>query len=341
MNFINVNSSGKRSGFTLIELLVAVGITALLVSLMLNIVVNVTRGWSRSSGILTSGNQARLVLDQVSRDLQSAILKNDSNVWLAATIQTSGVGAGSLKPTSTAGTFDSTNTADSLMIPVLTSTTSPVPSLDDYRFGQAGVWLRFFTTVPDTNVKDTTTGNLHLSAPRAVSYQIVRQAVSAGSTEFRYLLFRSEIASDLTFTTGYNLYDANYYTGTSALLKSPTLDQVLANNVVDFGVRLWKHDSTGALVPIFPTSSTNLAIAATADTTKVGASPGESSSSLVRDFPEVADIFVRILTDDGVQKLDLLENPPAGYTPTDNWWTIVLANSRVYTRRIEIKSKAF
>ncbi|MDF3056791.1 MAG: hypothetical protein K0R17_1006, partial [Rariglobus sp.] len=42
----------SKHGFTLIELLVAVGVTALLVSLMLGIVVNITNGWNRSSGTL-------------------------------------------------------------------------------------------------------------------------------------------------------------------------------------------------------------------------------------------------------------------------------------------------
>jgi len=201
----------KNTGFTLIELLVAVGITAMLVGLMLTIVVNVMGGWSRSSGSLTAGNQARLVMDQLTRDLQSAILKSDSasNVWLAATIQPAGVIGdwGGSKPE-----------AGSLSIPTLTATTDPVPSLDDYRFGQAGVWLRFFSTVPDTNE----TG--HLSAPRAISYQIVREPVTAGSSEYRYLLFRSEFTSGSgngssadTFTAGYNLYGTAYEATTSTL----------------------------------------------------------------------------------------------------------------------------
>ncbi len=177
-------SSVKRPGqkaFTIIELLVAVGVTALMVSLMLTIVVNVLGGWNRSSGSLTSGNQARLVLDQIGRDLQSAIIKRDGNGWVVATIQenqsnngSAGVIGANWSPTnpkpSLAGSNDPSNLTTSLVVPALVAP-STVPIIEDYRFGQGGVWLRFFTTSPDTN-----SGALHrISAPRAVAYQIVRQ----------------------------------------------------------------------------------------------------------------------------------------------------------------------
>jgi type II secretory pathway pseudopilin PulG len=325
-NHFSLKKQSTR-GFTIIELLVAVGVTALLVSLMLTIVVNVMGGWSRSSGLLTSGNQARLVLDQLSRDLQSAIIKQDSNVWLAATIQPSapaslGDWTGASKPAS----------AESLSIPAITTT--PTPSLEDYRFGQGGVWLRFFTSVPDTN----TAGNLDtLSAPRAVSYQIVRQSVVTGSSEKRYLLFRSEISPTITFNNGYNLFDAAYYTGNAATLRTPLLDNVLANNVVDFGVRFYGRNSSGVLVPQFPTTGDGVYVA-TSDPTKVD--PTSSGAVHVRGFPEYAEIFVRILTDEGVDKIDLMENAPSGYTPPESWWSVVQSNSRVYTRRVEIKAKS-
>jgi prepilin-type N-terminal cleavage/methylation domain-containing protein len=328
-------SSKNAKGFTLIELLVAVGVTALLVSLMLTIVVNVMGSWSRSSGLLTSGNQARLVLDQLSRDLQSAILRKDTNAWLAATIQETapGIGdwAGTGKPAGTASS-PIANTG-SLYIPSLTAT--PTPVLEDYRFGQGGTWLRFISSIPDTN----TAGQLDtLSAPRAVSYQIVRQSVVSGSTEKRYLLFRSEISPSITFSTGYNLFDSNYYTGTAPTIRTPLLSNVIANNVVDFGVRFYGRNTSGVLVAQFPTTGDGVYVATT-DTTKVEPTSGYGSVPHVRQFPEYAEVFIRILTDEGVNQVALMENPPSGYVAPGTWWDVVLANSRVYTRRIEIKAK--
>lgn len=314
--------------FTVIELLVAVGVTALLVSLMLTIVVNVMGGWSKSSGSLTSGNQARNVLDMLTADLQGAILRRDGNVWLAATIQASPSGgqwSGSKKPSTASSLDPNTNPTSSLYIPAITANRT----IDDYRFGLGGVWLRFFTNVADTN----TAGDLtKISAPRAVSYQIVRNLVVAGGTEKRYLFYRSELAPNTTFTTGYNLFDTAYYTGAGAVIRTPAADSVIATNVVDFGVRFYNRSSTNASVLIFPDTG-NFSFGATSDTTKSGSGVDNSP---VRDFPTDVEIYVRVLTDEGATKLANLED---GLNSTETWWDIVQANSRVYTRRIEIKSK--
>lgn len=306
--------NGGRRGFTIIELLVAVGVTALLVSLMLTIVVNVMGGWNRSSGTLTSGNQARTVLDILSRDLQSAIFKRDDNVWMAATFQTSGAG------------FEWASSGKPAVITIPTPTGSnPVPSLEDsYRFGQAGAWLRFFATIPGSN------SGTDISAPRAIAYQIVRRSVSSGSAEQSYFLQRSEETPADTFTKGYNLF-SNVYYGASPL-RAPTDDTVIANNVVDFGVRCFKRNTTtGNMDMIFPLSNSALCFAATSST-KTGSGPNEASP--VSNFPDVVEVFVRVLTDEGAQQIANLE---AGRI-TGDWWTIVNANSRVYSRRVDIKS---
>ncbi len=324
-----LSGGSTRAAFTIIELLVAVAVTALMVSLMLTIVVNVLGGWNRSSGTLSSGNQARTVMDLVSSDLQSAIMRRDGNVWLVATIQTAASGwTGGSKPTATASSASATN--GSLFIPPFPSPiTNPPTSIEDYRFGQGGVWLRMFSTVPDTNTSTAT-----LSAPRAVSYKIVRQNVTGSGNESRYMLYRSEIAPDLTFATGYDLFGSAYYSGAAGIIRTPNADSLVANNVIDFGVRFLKSNGSNQLIPIFPASTSDLCFAATSDSNKVG--PGQEASPK-RDFPTVADIFIRILTDEGATKLANLES---GAVTAETWWEIALANSRVYTRRVEIKSSS-
>ena len=362
-------SSGyvKRSetkAFTLIELLVAVGVTALMVTLMLTIVVNVLGGWNRSSGSLTAGSQARLVLDQISRDLQFAIMQRDGNGWLVASIQQNQTGTGSAgvvgsnwSPTSSkpSGTgVDPASLTPSFVIPFPVAP-STVPVIEHYRFGQGGMWLRFFTTGPDTN----STGDLHrISAPRAVAYQIVRLPVVAGSTgEERYQLFRSEVrpghsdptlAARSTIEVGYNLLDStNLYNTPSATnsgvlisngvdqggepgsIRQPDRNQVIANNVIDFGVRFWSR--TGANLTIaFPRTTTDLNFAATNDITAATAAGIPNVA-----FPEVAEVFIRILTEEGAL---LIANLEGGLTPStpEKWWEIALANSRVYTSRVEL-----
>jgi len=285
MHSTYIKSRGRK-GFTLVELMVAIGVTALLVSLMLTITLNVMGGWNKSSGSLTSGNQARLVLDMIARDLQGAVIKRDGNVWFAATIQKNQTGIGEAgvvdanwSPTNNpkpAGSTLGNNpelTDTSFVIPDAPS--GEIPTLENYRFGKGGVWLRFLTSITDTNA-DTTT----VSAPRAVSYQIVRLPVVPLSSEFRYLLFRSEVNSANTFSSGSNLFAAAYDSPSTAptavtdagILRRPEITAanrglVIANNVVDFGVRVFTRNNSSVtvngtlpgalfLTPTFPDATT-------------------------------------------------------------------------------------
>ena len=352
MRFAKTPRRVACGGFTLIELLVAVGITVMLVTLMLTIISNVLGGWNRSSGTLTSGNQARVVLDQLSADLQGAIIKKDSNVWFAATVLPDAVNQngsvwtaqGDAKPSGSA----------SLVIPA--SSTTPTPDLTTYRFGRSGVWLRFFTTVPDVN---STTDVSTLSAPRAVSYQMLRKNI--GSGQYRYQLYRAEVRpgaqpdakgtakDNSTFNMGYDLFMASSKTGynkadddmagNAGNVRKPTGSQLIANNVVDFGVRLW--DSSSKV--IFPTSTSQKGIAVTSNTDVKNDAAEGSVAVTIGSYPVAAEVFVRILTDEGARLLTSYElgqiSRPADVSSDDEyWWRLVEANSQVYTRRIEIKS---
>jgi prepilin-type N-terminal cleavage/methylation domain-containing protein len=346
-------------GFTVIELLVAVGVTALLVSLMLTIVVNVMSGWNRSSGVLTTGNQARLAMDQISKDLQSAIIKRDGNVWLMATVQESGpsvtvAGVGTaqwsnVKPKTVAA--DASDSSGSIYLPPLPTSATPPPSLEDYRFGQGGLWLRMITSVSDNGGA----GSLaRISAPRAVSYQIVRTPLVSNGAEKRYFLFRSEVASDQTFTAGYNLA-ANIYNSVASgslpgTVRHPDISNVIANNVIDFGVRVWVRGASG-LEAIYPDTGDISFASAGADATPTPAQLADPSFVPVqlkdpgtgqvipdnkRAYPEVIEVFMRILSEEGATQIDNLEKGLI----SGNWWDIAMANSEVYTRRIEIKAKS-
>lgn len=301
-----------RAGFTLVELLVAVGVTALLVSMMLGIIVNITGGWNRSSGSLESGNQARVVLDQLTSDLQAAIIRNDSNVWMAAEMR-------SPSPAWTGS--GNTSMVMGNQIPDPATTAPNLPTLEDYQFGPSGVWFRFFSTVPGTNVaNDLTT----LSAPRAVAYQIIRRDIIQGSSEVRYQLYRSEVLPNLTFNAGYKVNEGAYIVaGTVSndpgTLRTPDRENVIANNVIDFGVRIL--DQNGGV--LFPRDEND--VYPRPPTVPPTATP----------LPDAVEIFVRILSSEGAQQISLLESGRI----TGDWAAVVQAHSRVYTRRVELKAK--
>ena len=82
------------AGFTLIELIVATAITVLLAGLLIAITSGILSSWNRSRGRLTTSNQAKLALDILTTDLEGALMRNDDNVWLAATVQPDQGGTG-------------------------------------------------------------------------------------------------------------------------------------------------------------------------------------------------------------------------------------------------------
>jgi prepilin-type N-terminal cleavage/methylation domain-containing protein len=76
-------SKNKRSyGFTLVEILVATAMMAILLTVVLSITNNFMKGWNQTSGKLSTSSDAKLALDYLSRDLSSAIFRNDQSEWL-------------------------------------------------------------------------------------------------------------------------------------------------------------------------------------------------------------------------------------------------------------------
>jgi prepilin-type N-terminal cleavage/methylation domain-containing protein len=344
-------------GFTLVEVLVATAVTALLAGLMITVISNVMSAWRRSADSLQTNAQAKLTLEYLAQDLGATFMRRDSRAWLIATVQPDQTGAGDA-----GGTLGSWNASGGgTMKPGWASPGSPTSSLDlapssnrleDCRFGMAGVWLRLVTGVPDSN---NTSGIQQTSAARVVGYQIVRHPLSSSSsaTATRYALFRAEVRpfhdtagsqAASTFVNGYDLGAAAYTTATANNLadtgniRRARRDILLANNIIDFGVRFFVRDASGNLVLAFPTSNTNRGFAATTNTafSPGGSSVTYSGAVMSYGFPEVAEVFVRVLTEEGARQIEALES---GKLPGLDWWTIVSAHSQVYTRRIVIAGR--
>ncbi len=296
---------GHPRGFTLLELLVATAITVLIAATAVGLSASALSRWNRTQGRLTSEAQAREVLDRLEQDLQGILYRDDGQAWLMATVQAetsaSGVWVNGSKPI----TASLHHTADPLA---------------DSRFGLAGVWLRFFT--------------ISQGAPVAVSYQIIRRAVTPSSPSCQYLLYRSEVSPAATLAAGYNLTSSSYTTASATIgspgnLVQPAHGQLLADNVIDFGVRFYSYlpeSLAGALVlqPIFPRQTTDLEYSA------------QSLAAMDSGHypPAVADIFLRILTAEGARQITALESGRIN----GDWWSIAEANSRVFMRRIQLQA---
>lgn len=369
------NHPAGRRGYTLAELLVATSVGVLLGTLALGIVSQVVTSSSRASAALAMQAEADAVFDRLVPDLESLVYRRDEHVWFAATLQdspqhgrgSSGVADADWTPPCKPG---------GTLAPELGGSLALQPSsneLQDMRFGQAGMWLRFFTIQPDSGA-----ALADLSAPRAVSYQIVRRRVTLSSTAskpteapFRYLLYRSTArpahatGSDLnsTFAVGYDLFmpdgPRSYNRGDASLIdqvgnvRTPRrYEQLLANNVIDFGVRIWCRSEDGRLKAVFPgldgTSSVLTGFAATIRDgfhhPVLAQPPGAATHRLAYGFPATVDVAVRVLSPEGARRIEALESRripvPADRTYERFWWQTAERHSRVFVRRVTIGVRA-
>ena len=329
----------RPSAFTLLELVVAAGISALIAGFILAVARGCLGAWQRTAGRTGADAEGRFILDRLTDDLQSALYRDDGRVWLVAAVldRTDHSGrweaAPMQKPAGAAG--------GSLRIG---------PAFGEgERFGQAGMWLCFFA--PED------AGAPGLPAPAALGYQIIRELPpGAGPAAARgYYLHRTVVraAADAgrpgVLESGFDLDPESSpggYThatagndGTAAgdpfALTSPQDPAtVLAGNVIDFGVRLYRRNG-GALERIFPLDDSDRLHLARAPAG--AAAPGDA-------FPEVAELVVRVLTEEGAREIATLETHPErlGTRPSrfaDDaawWWDVAEAHSRLCVRRIAL-----
>ena len=296
-------------GFTLVELLVATAVTVMIVGLMITMVSNLLTAYNRSSGALSAQSQAGLVLDSLAAELESLVIRNSDEVMLAATIRTS---PSEMK-------WGQSGKPDDVEVESVTAANrfNRLEPIEDQRFGKGGVWLRFISSAPSM-AKDSDAG------VRAIGYNLALNGVTnAPSAPLQYMLYRVEVPAQETFDNGYDLSDSN--NPTVGLLASPDESDIIAGNVVDFGVRFFEISEEPANPRqrglLFPMGSGDLEYLAS------GTGP--------EFYPEVVEIMVRILTPEGERQLEALREGNI----TGEWWDIVIQNSEVYSRVINIPSK--
>jgi hypothetical protein len=366
--------SRRVHGLSAIELVVALGVTAVLGSLAAWTLSRVGDAWESSVGALALEAQANRILDVVAADLEAAVLRAGDEVGFAATVQRS--------PQPERGDAEMVDARWSGRVkPGSGASGSPGASLElapasgrveDLRFGQAGLWLRFFTTVPDSN-----DGLANTSAPRAVAYQIVRRRITASSatapsaaTPARYALYRSTARPmsggwpdvDSTFAVGYDLFATGTGPGYNRAdssridqagnLRAPRrYEQLLGLGVIDFGVRCWVRRADGVLDLAFPAGPLKTGFASTLADGVPGSAPpvaapgpgAPAADELVHGFPTQVQVVLRLLTDEGQRLLAAWEAGavarPSGVSSDDaQWWTLALAHSRIFTRHVHLRA---
>jgi len=131
-------------------------------------------------------------------------------------------------------------------------------------------------------------------------------------------------------------------------IRKPDATQLIGNGVIDFGVRIYTRSAAGILEEAFPVdrrgggSTARQSFVATTDTTKIPPSGSPSAAQTSYGYPAVVEVMVRVLTPDGVEIMQAYEANPNrfGGASLSKWWELAEANSRVYIRRVDVRSTA-
>ncbi len=375
------DASCLQAGFTLLELLVATTITAVLAGFIVILVSNVAGVWTRTTNRLSADSQARYILDQLALDLSSAHFRDDGNVWFAANVVDNTTNSGLWQPAVVNGKPSGANSLD------MNAARAELPAAErglftNARFGQAGVWLRFFTTRRGANdATSAITSLASASAPVAVGYQIIRRFTASTATGTTanftaYQLHRAEARPAASGTgaaarpgvleVGYNITGAAYTTssvstnngstvGDPRTIKTPgtarDFTSVIGTNVIDFGVRCYVRDSTqvSGLRLVFPATNETGTVSNASNARIVSSLPATTPATAAnynQAMPDVVDVMVRILTDEGARLIALYEQAnspltvPTGRNAQQYWWDLATSHSQVFTRRIVINAKS-
>ena len=81
--FAGTRRRTKRA-FTLIEIMVATAIMVVLVGLVIQITSQVLNVWTRSSGRLSALASARVAMELITQDLETAVFRNNGMQWIHA-----------------------------------------------------------------------------------------------------------------------------------------------------------------------------------------------------------------------------------------------------------------
>ncbi len=324
------------SGFTLVEMIVAVAISVAIAAVLISVATTALGVWNRSNARWATAAVANAVLDQVQSDLTSATFQSTGGTELAVQILWDADSKRGWDIVSSR--FPKPRDSDKKHVVVTDS------DITKCRFGAGGSWLRLFVgTSGDTTKGSNPDSAENRGVVRAVSYQIVRRYQTGERKELAYLLLRAEAGDWETFDEGYDFDEGEYANVTNPSgdlgevgnLRKPNLVQALADHVADFGVRFYSVEG-GRLVPQFPASGGAWSDLPDAEF-HVQLSPGGVSATPV---PAVAEVMVRLITEEGVQKLRLYENPPSGISASGvQWWDIVEQHSHVYMRRFWIGNR--
>jgi len=307
--------------FTLIEMVVALAVTAVIGYFFISIGRDFVRAWDNFGDAVSRETEARAALDLIAKDFESAYFREGSSHMLAVDVLPDNGNA----------------SADWEVGPAERPTSSGFDTVN-HEYGWAGCWVRLFTTTPSLN---------------AVGYQIIRSTIRDNLGTPRYMLYRNTtLTRDVISNIENGFADALDLTGSNALydvsggVVNPKRSNILAVNVVDFGVRLYIYEPNPTSDPSDVDASEGLRLIFPADESSRLQSPipnnGQHRSSTFVGtaysdrYPDVVEVFMRILNENGAQALSAMEESGSNA----QWEEIVANNSKLYRRYIVVRGRS-
>jgi len=244
---------------------------------------------------------------------------------------------------------------------------------EESRFGIAGVWLRFFTQSPelDRNAKNNGAARaisyqivrqgLSSSSDSSKRYHLFRSDVSAKNTFLAGYNLDPELEEagkgygKNASTRSLDTNEPNTPRIPSSIVNpiipensryNPTAFS-LSSNIIDFGIRAYHLEKnrfgSGDYVQVFPpidiANPGTIFLApyfATSHPNYHEISVNGTVDPTFNLFPEVVDVMIRVISQEGARILEDFEEGRIPETEEITWWSIAEEHSKVYFRRIKI-----
>ncbi len=298
-----MNRRFSRKAFTLIEIMVATVIMVILVGLVVQITSEVLKVWNRSSGKLSANAEARIAMDLLTQDLETAVFRNNGQQWLRVEA-----------PRDPGGDYTNQTVALKLFTPALDrpkvdSGGNPIPG-DICAVGYRLAFKQSYNSGPNV-------------------YALYRKVVDARSTFNNYLGSASDSSSPQTSLGASSSADWSEI-GAGSITDN---ENYLVSNIVEFKVILYEDDGTlTAVTPLNADASGNV--------TQTYAYGGiaDGAGVLGTDPLRYADVVLTVISDEGLKLLERFNDVGSfeGYSDAD---AIVAEYGDVFTRRVNFLAR--
>lgn len=298
---LNRSRKPRRSAFTLIEIMVATAVMVILVGLVIQITNEVLKVWNRSSGKLSANSEARLAMEFLTQDLETAVFRDNGMQWLRVE-----------GPVDTGDAYANQTVALKLFAPALDRPKKDAAG-NDIPGDICGIAYRlaFKEAYEDSDTK---------------VYALYRNIVDSRTT-FNDLMGsgNQEALTIGEWSESTVINDSNY----------------LVTNIVDFKVIVYHLDSstTPASVKPYNGKISGDVWKVTQDYIYGGDNYTDSTATPpLQVKPLYADIILTMITDEG---LEILQNMEAGRAGTgyDNAGDVVREHGQNFVRRVQFANQ--